>query len=143
MSRERYVAVGNRWVPINEAAATKEYGTMIMPDLTPFRSPDGAFITSRSTWREHLKRTDSIEMTHSDVASAQQNWNKRRQSFQDRLKFSAQAVVDASQNAGEIRPIQRTGLNVEIANRLHGRPAPERKELIKLSLDIAKRMNRG
>ena len=131
-------------MPANEAAAMKEYDApLVMPDIAPFRSPDGAYISGRAAWREHLKATGCIEMGHSDVAAAQKTWGKRREAFQDRLKGSGDAVREASAPAGEIRPIQRTALNVEIANRLFNRPAPERKELIKLSLDVAKRMNRG
>ena len=33
-----------------------------------------------------------------------------------------------------------SNLNVEMANRLHNRPMPERKEMIKLTLDQMKRM---
>jgi hypothetical protein len=39
----------------------------IVPDIEPFMSPSGEYITSRSKWREHLKRTNSIEISHSDV----------------------------------------------------------------------------
>lgn len=113
----------------------------IIGDIEPFRSPDGAFIEGRSQWREHLKRTDSIEMGHSDVKSAQGHWAKRREAFQSRLK--GKGVAEAPAPSGDVHPIQRSRLNVELANRLHGRPAPARKELIKLSLDLAKRMSSG
>ena len=144
MSRQRYIAVGGKWVPANEAALVAEQKTaMIMPDIQPFRSSDGAYISGRAAWREHLKATGTIEMGHADVAAQRNAWNKKREAFQNRLKLSVNAVREASPPVGEIRPIQRTGLNVEIANRLHNRPAPDRKELIKLTLDLAKRNNRG
>lgn len=114
----------------------------VIPDIEPFKSPDGAFITGRAHWREHLKRTDSIEMSHSDMKSAQANWAKRKQAYRERLKESAQVVQRWDEPKGEIRPMQRSGLAVEMANRLHGRPAPERKEMIKLTLDISRRMQR-
>jgi hypothetical protein len=115
----------------------------VMGDIEPFKSPDGAMIMGRRQWREHLKATDSIEMNHADMKAAQETWNKRKEANAEKLKDSAKYVRDASIPAGEIRPFNRSNLNVEIANRLHNRPQPERKELIKLTLDIAKRMNRG
>ena len=114
----------------------------VIPDIDPFMSPDGQYITGRGAWREHLKRTDSIEMGHSDVKAAQEGWAKRKAAHIERLKHSAETVRDVSHETGEVKPFKRSNLNVEIANRLHGRPTPERKELIKLSLDLAKRMGR-
>ena len=144
MSRQRYIAVGNKWVAANEAAEMAELtAPMIMPDIAPFRSSDGAYISGRSAWREHLKATGTVELGHSDVAAQRNEWNRKRQTFQSRLEMSKEAVREASPPTGEVRPIKRTNLNVEIANRLHNRPAPDRKELIKLTLDLAKRMNRG
>ena len=116
---------------------------MVIGDIEEFKSPDGAVIRGRAQWREHLKATDTIEMSHSDVKYAQEQWNKRKAQHNERLRGQAQIVQEFSEPRGEIREFKRSGLNVEIANRLHGRPAPERKELIKLTLDQAKRMNRG
>lgn len=139
-----------RWVYVDGEAY--EYGhepqkeaLHIIPDIEPFKSPDGAFISGRRQWREHLKATDSIEMSHSDVKAAQQQWGKRKEAYQDRLKGSAECIADAQKYLpkGEVRPYVPSQLNVEMANRLHGRPMPERKEMIKLTLDIARRMNRG
>jgi hypothetical protein len=57
-----------------------------MGDIAPFMSPDGVMIEGRAQWREHLKRTDSIEMGHSDVKYAQQEWNKKKAAHNDRLR---------------------------------------------------------
>ena len=46
--------------------------TTVMGDIAPFMSPDGKMIEGRKQWRDHLKRTDSIEMGHSDVKYAQE-----------------------------------------------------------------------
>jgi hypothetical protein len=141
--RQRYVSINGEWVPANEAAE-RASGPFVMPDITPFKSPDGAYITGRRAWREHLKVTNSIEMSHSDVKAAQAQWAKRKEAHKDRLKGSEQCIADAEKYApkGEVRPYQMSRLNVEMANRLHGRPTPERKEMIKLTLDTAKRMSR-
>ncbi len=114
----------------------------VTPDIEPFRSPDGAFIAGRRQWRNHLAATDSIELNHSDVKVSQADWAKRKEAHQDKLR-RAVGVVKEYTPSGEARPLQASRLAVDIANRLHGRPEPGRKELIKLTLDVAKRMNRG
>lgn len=114
----------------------------IINDIEPFQSPDGAFIAGRAAWREHLKRTDSIEMGHSDVKAAQEGWQRKKEAHQARLSKAGKTVSEYVPS-GDMRPIQRSGIAVEMANRLHGRPAPERKDMLKMTLDIAKRMQRG
>jgi hypothetical protein len=138
--RQRWVYVDGVAYEIGEQPMMNAH--QVMNDIEPFQSPDGAWISGRSAWREHLKRTDSIEMGHSDIKAKQQDWQKRKQQHRDRLRGAVETVQrwDAP---GEIAPVQRSGLAVEMANRLHGRQMPERKEMIKLTLDIAKRMNRG
>jgi hypothetical protein len=115
----------------------------VMGDIEPFQSPDGVYITGRRQWREHLKATDSIEMGHADMKASQEAWAKRKQAHQERLKGAAEHVREHDRPIDTSAPFKRTGLNVEVLNRLHGKPEPARKELIKLTMDIAKRMNRG
>lgn len=140
--RKRWIYDGARAIPVEEYEGAPSADHHIIPDIAPFRSPDGALITGRAQWREHLKRTDSIEMGRSDVKVAQENWGKRKEAFRDRLRESAKAVANYTETHTEMCPINRTALNVEMANRLHGRPEPARKELIKLTLDQAKRMSK-
>lgn len=138
--RTRYVQINGELVNVTDYAP-EPVAAHVIGDIEPFKSPDGAFITGRAHWREHLKRTDSVELSHSDMKAARENWNKRQAQFRDRLKQSAETVKEYSGPVGEVREVRRSNLNVEIANRLHGRPMPERKELIKLTLDLSKRMN--
>jgi len=112
----------------------------VMGDITPFMSPDGVMIEGRAQWREHLKKTDSIEMGHSDVKYAQEQWNKKKQAQNDRLRGQLQTVQEFDRPSAPIAPTRMSNLNVEMANRLHNRPMPERKEMIKLTLDQMKRM---
>jgi len=112
----------------------------VMGDITPFMSPDGVMIEGRAQWREHLKKTDSIEMGHSDVKYAQEQWNKKKQAQNDRLRGQLQTVQEFDRPGAPIAPMKMSNLNVEMANRLHNRPMPERKEMIKLTLDQMKRM---
>ncbi len=61
--RKRYIAVGNRWVPIEEYQPPENSGPMIMPDIQPYKSMiDGSEITSRSRHREHLKSHGCVEV---------------------------------------------------------------------------------
>ena len=68
--------------------------TTVMGDIEPFRSPDGVMITGRKQWREHLKATDSIEMGHSDVKYAQQEWNRKKEIQRERLKGQVATVQE-------------------------------------------------
>jgi hypothetical protein len=109
-------------------------------DIEPFRSPDGVMIEGRKQWREHLKRTDTIEMGHSDVKYAQQEWNKKKEAHRDRLRGQLATVQKFDRPGAPIAPVKMSNLNVEMANRLHNRPMPERKEMIKMTLEQMKRM---
>jgi hypothetical protein len=112
----------------------------VMGDIAPFMSPDGVMIEGRKQWREHLKRTDSIEMGHSDVKYAQEQWNKKKAAHNDRLRGQVAMVQEFDRPGAPIAPHKMSGLNVEMANRLHNRPMPERKEMIKMTLEQMKRM---
>lgn len=113
----------------------------VIGDIQPFMSPDGTFIEGKAQWREHLKATDSVEMSHSDMKYAQAEWARRKSANAERLKGSA-GLVREFDAPGEVREVRRSNLNVEMANRLHGRPPPERKEMIKLTLETARRLSR-
>lgn len=61
--RKRYIAVGNKWVPIEEYQALEPSGPMIMPDIQPYQSMvDGSIINSRSRHREHLRQHNCVEV---------------------------------------------------------------------------------
>jgi hypothetical protein len=115
----------------------------VMGDIEPFQSPDGAFIMGRRQWREHLKATDSIELSHADMKASQEKWQRRKADFRARFEGAENTVREAAEIPVSTRPYDRSRLATEMLNRLHGKPEPMRKELIKLTLDIAKRMNRG
>ena len=116
--------------------------TEIMPDLAEFKSVDGAVISGRAAWREHLKKTDCIEMGHSDMKAAQESWAKRKAAHNDRLKGQL-AISQQFDRPSEMREFRRSNLNVEMANRLHGRPPPDRIEMLKMTLEQMKRTKRG
>ncbi len=114
--------------------------TMVMGDIAPFMSPDGVMITGRSQWRQHLKDTDSIEMGHSDIKYAQAECNKNNAAHAERLKGQVALIQEFDRPGAPIAPQRMSQLNVEMANRLHNRPMPERKEMLKMTLEQMKRM---
>ena len=114
----------------------------IMADLEEFRSPDGARISGRAAWREHLKATGSIEMGHDDMKQVQGRWNQRKQDHAKRIQRDTENVKPAEM-PDDPRPAERSRTSVEMANRLAGRPVPDRKTLIKLTLETAKMLARS
>lgn len=113
----------------------------VQPDFEPFQSPDQAVITSRTQWREHLKATDSVEFGHSDMKAQQELWNKRQEQHRERVDRAKQYVKEYDRPQ-EVREYKRSNLNVEMANKLHGRPTPNRVEMIKLTMETAKEMQK-
>ena len=61
--RQRYIAVGNKWVPANEAAVEKSTGPMIQGALKPFISMlDGREVTSRLQYQKDLRAHGYVEV---------------------------------------------------------------------------------
>lgn len=115
----------------------------VCDDIKQFQSPDGAVIEGRAQWREHLKRTDSVEMGHSDMKAMERNQSKRRAAFDARLNRKDKYVNPADIRMAEAPSLDTPGENSrvhqEVANRLHGRPRPDRTTLIKIALEEARR----
>ncbi len=115
----------------------------VQGDIEEFRSTDGALISGRRQWREHLKATGNIEMGQEDVKRQYERWQSKRSTFQDRIRQPERSGVSQS-NTDVVRApdLQASQIQKEVANRLDGRPTPDRKMLIKLTLETA-RMLRG
>lgn len=111
----------------------------VQPDLREFQSPDGARIGSRSEWREHLKRTGTIEMSHSDLAQQQEKWDRRKEQFAEKVNRDTEHVRPVDPPDGEIREAERSRVGKEVANRLDGRPSPDRVTLIKMAIEESRR----
>jgi len=61
--KQRYIAVGNKWVPANEAAVEKSTGVMIQGALKPFISMlDGKEVTSRLQYQADLRAHGYVEV---------------------------------------------------------------------------------
>lgn len=136
----RYVAdKDGHWIPLEREVSSTHY---VQPDIAEFRSPDGAHITGRAQWREHLKRTGTVEMGHADLKDAQRAWKKRKRDFAESIKDAHKHGVkpaEVPQQHEEIRDYQRSRLNAEVRNRLEGRPAPSLTQLLKITLEERRR----
>ncbi len=104
-----------------------------------FVQPDFEEHGGRTKFREYLKRKGCIEMGRSDIASAQEKWNQRQSDHAAKIKKPNQFVREVDPPSGEIRQIERSQIQAAVMNRLEGRPAPDRKTLIKIGLEEARR----
>lgn len=111
----------------------------VLPDMQPFRSNDGAFINGRRQWREHLRANELVELGHSDIKAGQEAWSKRKAIHRERVE-RASKLARTEHVESEFSVKQRSRVGVEVANRLHGRPTPTRRELIRLTLDVARKV---
>lgn len=124
-----------------ERVRTASKAPMVQADLADFVSPDGSTISGRARWREHLKRTEAVEMGHSDIKAMEDQWQRRKSEFGERLR--GPGVREAAPPEEAIGPAERSRVSAEIANRLHNRPAPDRTVLIKMALEEARRHRHG
>ncbi len=129
----KYVWNGTEFVPKERSV-----------NVAPYVQPDIEEYGGRSRFRDHLRKTNTVELGHSDIRGAQEQWQSKRTSFQDRIKNAEQQSVRPVDHVRvtEAPDYQKTRLNQELANRLDGRPVPDRKMLLKLTLETAKYLNR-
>lgn len=113
----------------------------VMGDIAPFRDTTGKVIEGRAQWREHLRAMGGVEMGHSDIRQAEASHAKRKAAYEARMARASAAATDAPLPPLDA-PRRRSGVAAEVLGRLHGRPAPARKELIKLTLDVMKNARR-
>lgn len=114
----------------------------VQDDIKQFRSPDGAVIEGKSQWREHLKRTGTVEMSHADIKAGEKVWSKRKRDFAEKLASGEKYAKPVDVPVLESRDYERSRLNTEMANKLYNRPAPSRTELLKLTWDTAQDLRR-
>lgn len=123
-------------------------GTTFVPkerqsNAAPYVQPDIEEYGGRAKFREHLKRTGTVELGHSDIASAHDRWESRKSGFRQRIQGAErQQVRPVDSKVVEAPDYQMTRLNQEMANRLDGRPMPDRKMLIKMTLETARQLSR-
>jgi len=136
----KYVWNGTKFVPKERRVSEHHY---VMPDLEPFRNTDGSLIEGRRQWREHQKATGTMETDAKEMQAQTERWNSKRADFKARMnKAKPDEVRQVDVPVVEARDYEMSRINRELANRLDGRPMPDRKMLIKLTLETA-RMLRG
>jgi hypothetical protein len=136
--------VKRRFVQINGELVEREQVTTrsfeVMPDFQPFVSNDGKVIEGRRQWREHLKQTGGLEMGHGDIKKQTEAWKNRQAAHQAKLAKAQSTVADATANVSHnFDPAPRSRLSAEVANRLHGKTPPTRRELINLAVELKRR----
>lgn len=136
--KKSYIWIDGQFV--DKETLKKDVSVELMPDLEEWRDPSGKRIRGRSQWREHLKVTDSIEMGHSDMKVAQTNWAKRQDAHKQRIGNDTHVKPVTAPE--EIRPSAPSRVMTEMANRMDGRPMPDRKTMIKLTLETARDLAR-
>jgi len=122
--------------------ANIDWNHYVQPDLVEFRSTDGAIISGRAQWREHLARTGQVEMGHSDIRANQEKWKKKKEKFSEKLNVPVPQVETRPVDVLNSRDYEMSRIHKEVANHLEGRPQPDRKTLIKMTLETAKDLAR-
>ncbi len=139
--RQRFVQIAGQLVPADQETADL-VSPMVIPDIEPFKANTGVFIEGRRQWREHLKERNCEELGHSDIKARGEQWEKRKAAQAEKMKLAAKLSPEVEMR-GEIRPVDRSRLHAEVMNRLDGRPTPPRKEVLRLTLELAKRGRYG
>ncbi len=138
--RRRFIQLDGELVEVgSDYAPTPRDGHYVIPDINPFVSNDGTPIKGRAHWRDHLKATGGVELGHSDVKAMQSQHAKKKSAHQERLNKAHQFVRANSDVRVTEAKVDRSRIAVDVANRLHGRPMPERKTLIRIALEEARR----
>ncbi len=132
-----------RWVYDKEGHA-HEVSTQSAASEVHFVQPDFNEHGGRAKFREYLKRTGSSEIGHSDMNSMKAKWDQRKAEHAEKMRkiSSNRHVKEAAAPPVEDRPYQRSELSKALANRLDGRPEPDRKTFIKLAIETSKQLAR-
>lgn len=136
---KRYVAdKDGHWVELDSTPTARVH---VQDDLKEFALPGGKqTISGKRQWREHLKRTGTVEMSHGDLAASKTQWEKRKAAFAADLAKAPKDTRPADVNVLEARDYERTRLNNEVKNKLHNRPTPDRITLINLAFETAREL---
>ena len=118
----------------------EQVAPFIAPDFEPFRDTSGKHISGRRSWREHLASTGTQELGHADLKRMTERHTALKQAHRVRMD---RATREAPPMAADFTtaPVEPSRTAARVAERLHGRPAPDRRTLIKISME--ERMRRG
>ncbi len=140
--RRKFVQIDGELVEVDNAYRPVD-GHHVMPDFQPFVANDGTVIKGRRQWREHLKNTGGLEMGHADIKRQTEVFRSKQEAHRAKLAKHADTVKDAtSVVAQNFDPTPRSRLSAEVANRLHGKTPPSRRELVNLAVELKRREQR-
>lgn len=127
--RRRYVQIGTE---LFEVGPDRQLlAPVVIDDIEPFVATTGKLIAGRRQWRDHLKEIGAVEMGHADLEKATTAHQARKAASLTRPRTPAYQ--------GETKPIERSKTTCRLLERLEGRPAPDRKTLIKMAIEERKR----
>lgn len=108
-----------------------------------FVQPDFAEHGGRAKFRERLKQNGSIEVSAKDMAQMKEKWDSRKAEHASKMARNEKFMTPVNNvDVMTERRYEMSPAAKELANRLDGRPVPERKMLIKLAIET-QRMTRG
>ena len=131
-----------RFIQINGELVEREPVTTrtfeVMPDFQPFVANDGKVIEGRRQWREHLKNTNGVEMGHGDIKRQTETWNKKQAANAAKVA-EGQKYIKPAEFKPDAHAEGPSRLSIEVANRLHGKERPSRRELVQLAVELKRR----
>lgn len=117
----------------------------VVPDIQPFKDTTGKVIEGRRQWREHLKSIDAVEMGKADLEKARELQEKKKREQLEKVEKQAKLSLKTDwQEPKEIEadPHRHKRLWAKVAERLEGREAPTRKQLLRIVVEEQKRVRR-
>ena len=106
----------------------------IMPDIEGFTDTSGKYIAGRRAWREHLASTGMQEFGHGDLKRMTDRHQETKAKYREKMERATRnaPAVPMPTNA---RPLEPSRTSIRVAERLHGRPPPDRPTLIKIAME--------
>lgn len=122
-----FLAFSRFWAPtlgkgVWEAWLAKQerrQSSLVMPDFEPFVDNTGTLIKGRQHWREHLKKNNLVELSHSDLPDPRNYRNPVTRKIdpagrKEGIKLALDKIVKYKRPTHEVRAILE---NVVKANR--------------------------
>ena len=113
---------------------TQQVAPWITSDIDPFMDTSGKFISGRRTWREHLASTGTQEMGQADLKVQTERHVALKQAHKARMDHAVREAPPMSANVMAM-PSEPSRASIRVAERLHGRPMPDRPTLIKIAME--------
>lgn len=112
----------------------QQHAHHVMPDIEPFRDTSGKLISGRRGWREHLAETGAQEMGHADIKKMTERQIASKQVHRARMDRATREAPPMHANV-MAAPSEPSRTAARVAERLYGRPTPDRPTLIKIAIE--------